>query len=131
MRDRMHKTSLSRGSRGGEFDNRETLSRVLKQRAERAQLLGYKNHADYILENQTALTVEAVNQRLSELANPAAKNVAREISELQNLIDEEGGKFELESWDWDFYAEKLRKEKFDFDASQLRPYFELDSVVRD
>ncbi len=130
LRERMHKTSLSRGSRGGEFDNRETLSRVLKLRAERAQLLGYKNHADYILENQTALTVEAVNQRLSELANPAAKNVAKEISALQNLINEEGGKFELEFWDWDFYAEKLRKEQFDFDASQLRPYFELDSVLK-
>ena len=78
LRERIHKTSLSRGNRGGEFDNRENLSRILKLRAEKAQLLGYENHAHYILENQTALSVDAVNQRLAQLAMPAAANVARE-----------------------------------------------------
>ena len=130
LRERIHKTSLSRGNRGGEFDNRENLSRILKLRAEKAQLLGYENHAHYILENQTALSVDAVNQRLAQLAMPAAANVAREANELQRLIDEESQSFDLESWDWDFYSEKLKRERFDFDASQLRDYLELDNVLK-
>ena len=130
LRERIHKTSLSRGNRGGEFDNRENLSRILKLRAEKAQLLGYENHAHYILENQTALSVDAVNQRLAQLAMPAAENVAREANELQRLIDEESQSFDLESWDWDFYSEKLKRERFDFDASQLRDYLELDNVLK-
>ena len=130
LRERVHRTSLSRGNRGGEFDNRQNLSRILKLRAERAQLLGYENHAHYILENQTALSVDAVNQRLAQLAIPSAENVAKEADELQRLINEENQSFDLESWDWDFYAERLKKERFDFDASQLRDYFELDNVLK-
>ena len=71
-----------------------------------------------------------MNQRLAELAAPAAKNVIKESQELQRLIDEEGGEFKLEAWDWDFYAERLRKERFDFDAGLLRDYFELDNVLK-
>lgn len=130
VRERMHKTSLSRGSRGGDYDNRAVLAKVLELRAERANLLGFANHADYILANQTAQTVEAVNQRLSELTVPAVTNVRREASDLQALIDAEGGGFQLASWDWDFYTEKLRAQRFDFDASQLRPYFELNNVLQ-
>ena len=130
LRERIHKTSLSRGNSGGEFDNRENLSMILKLRAEKAQLLGYENHAHYILENQTALSIDAVNQRLAQLAMPAAENVAREANELQRLIDEESQSFDLESWDWDFYSARLRRERFDFDASQLRDYFELDNVLK-
>ena len=130
LRERVHNTSLSRGNRGGEFDNRENLSRILKLRARKAQLLGYENHAHYILENQTAESVEAVNQRLTQLAIPAAENVAKEADELELLIDEESLGFDLESWDWDFYSERLRRERFNFDASQLRDYFELDNVLK-
>lgn len=130
LRERIHKTSLSRGSSGGEFDNREILSSVLKLRAERAQLLGYDNHAHFILENQTAQTVDAVNQRLEELASPAAANARREASDLQQMVYDAEEDFELASWDWDFYTEKLRATRFNFDASQLRPYLELDSVLQ-
>ena len=130
LRERMHRTSLSRGSHGGEFDNREILSKVLRLRSERAQLLGYETHADYILEDQTAQSVAAVNRRLAELAPPAAANARREAAALQQMIEEEGGDFELASWDWDFYAEKLRAARYDFDAAELRPYFEIDNVLR-
>lgn len=130
LRERMHRTSLSRGSRGGEFDNRENLSKVLRLRSERAQLLGYETHADYILEDQTAQSVAAVNRRLAELAAPAAANAQREAAALQQMIEEEGGDFELASWDWDFYAEKLRAARYEFDAAELRPYFEIDNVLR-
>ena len=130
LRERIHTTSLSRGSRGGDFDNRQLLSDVIRLRAERAQLLGYSNHADYILEQQTAQTVEAVNQRLAELAPPAVANATRETADLQQMIIDDDQDFILASWDWDFYTERLRAARFDFDESQLRPYFELDNVLQ-
>lgn len=130
LRERIHTTSLSRGSRGGEFDNRQLLSDIMRLRAERAQLLGYSNHAEYILEVQTAQTVDAVNQRLAELAPPAAANATREAADLQQMIVEDDQDFQLASWDWDFYTERLRSARFDFDANQLRPYFEIDNVLQ-
>ncbi|MEJ2534135.1 MAG: M3 family metallopeptidase [Gammaproteobacteria bacterium] len=129
LRERIHTTSLGRGSSGGEFDNREILTRVARLRAERAQLLGYENHAAYSLENQTAGTVEAVNERLASLAPAAVANAKKEAEALQAVIDAEGGDFELASWDWDFYTEKVRQQTFDFDESQLKPYFELNNVL--
>jgi len=131
LRERIYKASLSRGSRGGDFDNRKVLTQVVKLRAERAQLLGYPTHADYVLEEETAGTVDAVNQRLAELTPPAVKNVRREAEALQEMITAQGGEFELAPWDWDFYTEKVRKARFDFDESQLRPYFELNTVLND
>ena len=130
LRERIHKASLSRGHRGGEFDNRGVLSAVLEKRATRANLLGYANHAEYILENQTALTVEAVNERLSQLASSALANVLEELASLQDIITYDGQDFELASWDWDFYSERLRTQRFDFDADDLSPYFELDNVLQ-
>ena len=129
LRQRIMEASLARGSRGGEFDNRETLTRVAKLRAERARLMGYPNHAAYGLENQTARTTEAVNERLASLAPPAVANVKREAADIQSIIDAEGGDFKLASWDWDFYAEKVRMERYNFDAAQLRPYFEMNNVL--
>ncbi len=130
LRERIHKTSLSRGSRGGEFDNRAVVSKVAKLRAERAQLLGYPNHAAYSLENQTARTAEAVNQRLATLTPAAVANAKREAADMQKMITAEGNDFELASWDWAYYAEKVRKARYDFDESQLRPYFEIDNVLQ-
>ncbi len=129
LRQRIMETSLARGSRGGEFDNREILTRVVKIRAERAKLMGYPNHAAYGLENQTARTTEAVNERLASLAPPAVANAKREAADIQAIIDAEGGDFQLASWDWDFYAEKVRMQRYDFDAAQLRPYFEMNNVL--
>ena len=130
VRETMHRTSLSRGNRGGEFDNRELLVDILRLRAERAQLLGFDNHAHYILEDRTAQTVAAVNERLAELAPPAVANARREAADLQKMIYDEGADFELAAWDWDFYTEKVRAARYEFDASQLRPYFELNNVLQ-
>ena len=129
LREIIHSISLSRGSRGGDFDNTEVLSNVLRLRAERAQLLGYDNHAHFILEDRTAQTVAAVNNRLAELTTPALANVNREAVDLQQMISDDGQDFELASWDWDFYTEKLRLARYDFDAKELRPYFELNNVL--
>ena len=130
LRERIHKVSLSRGSRGGEFDNRETFTKVIELRAKRARLLGYENHATYILENQTAQTTDAVNKRLADLAPASVRNANREVTDLQKMIDAEGGSFMLASWDWDFYTEKVRQERYKFDESQLKPYFELDNILK-
>ena len=130
LREKIHKTSLSRGNRGGEFDNRENLSKVIKLRAQRAQLMGYSNHAAYRLESQTAQTPKAVNERLSSLAPKALSNAKKEAADLQKMIDAEGGGFQLASWDWDYYTEKVRADRYSFDTSQLKPYFEMDNVLQ-
>ncbi|MDG2176033.1 MAG: M3 family metallopeptidase [Gammaproteobacteria bacterium] len=129
LRQRIHETSLSRGHSGGEFDNREILSRTATLRAIKSRLLGFNNHAEYILQNQTAQTVAAVNQRLADLTPPAIANARREAADLQAMIEAEGGEFQLASWDWDYYAEKVRQERYDFDASELKPYLEANNVL--
>ena len=129
LRERMLTASMSRGNRGGEYDNREIVSRTVTLRAQRAALLGYETHADYILDNQTAKTVAAVNERLASLTPPAVANAEREAADLQAMIESEGGDFEVAAWDWDFYTDKVRQERYDFDASQLQPYLELNNVL--
>ncbi len=129
LRQRLYEASVHRGSKGGPYDTREIVSRMMKLRAERAALLGYANHATYILEDETARTPEAVNKMLGQLAPAAVANAKREASALQARIDKEGGGFKLEPWDWAFYTEKVRAEKFAFDESLLKPYLELTNVL--
>lgn len=128
-RQKLFAASIMRGSRGGEYDNREVVARIVKLRAERARLLGYPNHAAYVLEDATAQTTAAVNELLAKLAPAAVANARREAADMQKIIDAEGGGFELAAWDWQHYAEKVRQAKYDFDASALRPYFELNNVL--
>ncbi len=131
LRERVMKASLARGSHGGEFDNRATAALIAKKRAERARLLGYASHAAYQLDEQTAGSVEAVNALLAQIGPPAVQNARSEAALMQKLVDAEGGGFELAAWDWAYYAEKLRKARYAFDESQLRPYYELDRVLKD
>ena len=130
LRKRILDASMTRGSKGGEHDTREIISRVLTLRAERAALLGFPNHAAYVLADETAGTVEAVNSLLVQLAIPAVANARAEAADIQKVIDAEGGKFKLAAWDWSYYTEKVRKQKYDYDAEQLRPYFEADNVLQ-
>ncbi len=129
LRQRIYEASVARGSRGGEFDNRPVVLKMVKLRAERAKLLGYPSHAAYQLEDETARTVPAVNKLLGDLAKPAVANARKEAAAMQDIIDKENGGFKLAAWDWEFYTEKVRKARFDFDESQLKPYFELESVM--
>jgi peptidyl-dipeptidase Dcp len=131
LRERLMQASLARGSRGGEFDNRATASAIAKRRAERALLLGYPNHAAYQLDEQTAGSVAAVNKLLAQLGPPAVANARSEAAAMQKLASGDGSAFELASWDWAYYAEKVRKARYAFDESQLRPYYELDRVLKD
>ena len=129
LRERIYRASVGRGSSGGDYDNRQTISKIMTLRAERANLLGYPNHAAFNLEDQTAKTTEAVNDRLTGLAPVAVANAKTEAAQLQALIAAEGGDFDLAAWDWAYYSERLRAQKYDFDESELKPYFELDNVL--
>ncbi|WP_295361346.1 M3 family metallopeptidase [Arenimonas sp.] len=129
LRQRIMEASLVRGARGNEFDNQAIVAKVAQLRAERAKLLGYENHAHYILEDETAGTIAAVNKLLSDLAPAAVANARKEAADMQAIIDAEGGGFQLGAADWAFYAEKVRQQKYAFDESQLRPYFEINSVL--
>lgn len=129
LRERIHAASLSRGSSGGDYDNREILTKVAKIRAQKAQLLGFSNHAAYSLSNQTAQTTEAVNDRLATLAPAAVANAKAEAADLQAMVDREGSDFKLAAWDWSYYTEKVRADKFNFDESQLKPYLEMENVL--
>lgn len=134
LRERLFKASVARGSRGNAFDNTGIIAQVLKLRAERAKLLGYPNHAAYVLDDETARTPEAVNDMLFKLAPAAVKNARREAVDMQAVIDAEQKakgqpSFKLEPWDWAFYAEKVRQQRYNFDESQLKPYFEMRNVL--
>jgi len=131
LRQRIMEASLSRNSKGGEFDNRETIIRIAQLRAERAKLLGYENHAAYQLEDQTAKNVPTVNKLLADLAGPAVANARREAADMQKIVDEEKGGFQIAACDWDLYSEKVRKARYQFDESDLRPYYELNHVLTD
>ncbi len=131
LREKIMQASLSRNSKGGEFDNRSVVIRIAQLRAERAALLGYPNHAAYQLEEQTAKSVDTVNKLLADLAPPAVENAKREAAEQQKIVDQENGGFQLAACDWDFYSEKVRKARYAFDESEIRPYFELNHVITD
>ena len=131
LRQRIMEASLSRNSKGGEFDNRDVIIRIAQLRAERAKLLGYENHAAYQLEDQTAKNVPTVNKLLADLAGPAVANAKREAADLQKIVDQEKGGFEIAACDWDLYSEKVRKARYQFDESDLRPYYELNHVLTD
>ena len=131
LRERVMKASLARGSRGGEFDNRATAAQIARKRAVRAQLLGYPNHAAYQLDEQTAGSVEVVNKLLAQIGPPAVANARAEAAEMQKLVRAEGAGFDVAAWDWAYYAEKVRKARYAFDEAELRPYFELDRVLKD
>jgi peptidyl-dipeptidase Dcp len=131
LRERIMRTSLGRNSKGGEFDTRNVVLRTAQLRAERAKLLGYENHAAYQLEDQTAKDVPTVNKLLGELAPAAVANAKREAGEMQKIVAQENGGFQIAAWDWDFYSEKVRKARYAFDESELRPYYELNHVLID
>src|SRR5213080_3715662 len=131
LRERVMRTSHARNSKGGEFDTRRVVLRTSQLRAEKAKLLGYANWAAYQLEDQTAHDVPTVNKLLADLAPAAVANARREAADMQKIVDQEKGGFQIASWDWDFYSEKVRKARYAFDESELRPYYELNHVILD
>ena len=135
LREKIYKASISRGE-GGAYDNTTVVAQIVKLRAEKAKLLGYADYAAYALADETAGTPAAVNQMLAKLVPAAVANAKKEAQDNQKLIDEQahaanGSEFQLQPWDWAFYAEQVRKARFGFDQSQVKPYFELNRVMQD
>src|ERR1700745_2501868 len=131
LRERIMQASLARNSKGGEFDTDNIVLRTVQLRAEKAKLLGYDNWAAYQLEDQTAHDVPTVNKLLADLAPPAVANAKSEAADMQKIVDQEKGGFQIAAGDWDFYSEKVRKAKYKFDESEVRPYYELNHVIVD
>lgn len=130
-RKRILDASRARGSRGNEFDNRAVLLEIVRLRAERAALLGYASHAEFITADETAGTPKAVHDLLRKLAAPAARNARREQEALQAIIDAGPEPFPLEAHDWAFYTEKVRQAEYDLDRAALRPWFDAERVLQD
>ena len=129
LREKIFKAYINRGNNGNERDNKALVARTIALRIEKAGLLGYKTWADYVLEENMAKTPENVYRFLEQVWKPALKRAREEAADLQKLIRAEGGNFKLEAWDWWYYAEKLRKQKYALDEEMLRPYFKLENVI--
>ncbi len=130
-REKIMAASLARGSRGGDFDNRAIIARVVKLRAEQAALLGYPDFATYQLAEQTIGGVDRVNRLLNEAAVLAVANARREAAAMDQVIAADGANHPVAAHDWALYAEKVRQERYAFDENQLRPYYEMKRVLED
>jgi len=128
LREKMFTAYIMKGNHGDELDNNRICSRMASLRVKKAKLLGYETHAHFILEENMAKNPENVYELLNQLWEPALKRAKSEAKALQAMIDEEGGNFALQPWDWWYYAEKVKKAKYDLDEEMLRPYFQLENV---
>ena len=131
VRQRLFEASTRRAELGDSNDTRAVIQRLAQLRAERAALLGFPTYAAYALDHLMARTPEAATGLLAGLAPAATARARGEGARMQRLIDEQKGGFKLAPWDWQFYAEQVRKAEYDLDAAQIRPYFELDRVLRE
>ena len=129
LREKLYKGYLNRGNNGNANDNKDVLGKLVKLRDQKAKLLGFTNWAAYVVDVNMAKTPEKVNEFLMKLWVPALERAKKERDDMQAMIDKEGGKFKLDLWDWWFYAEKVRKAKYDLDEAQLKPYFKLENVI--
>lgn len=128
LRKKIMEASLSKGLRGNDFDTRQVLLKMVKLRAKRAEIFGKRSHAQYSLSEQTAGSPDKVHDMLKKIAPAALANAKAEGRDLERLAKLDGIE-KLESWDWDYYTEKVRAEKYNLDTSLMKPYFELESVL--
>lgn len=128
-REKLFKASWTRAEKGDANDTRATIEKLAKLRLKKAQILGKKNFAEWKLQDQMAKTPEAATKLMNQIATPAVETARREAKDIQDLIDQQKGGFKVEPWDWNFYAEQVRKAKFDLDESEIKPYFEITTVL--
>lgn len=128
LREKLYKAMYNRCNNDNQFDNKQIVKELVNLHLEKANLLGYKSHADYVLDETMAKTPDNVFDLLNTIWKYALPQAKNEAIELQKIIDKEGGNFKLQSWDWWYYTEKLRKEKYALDEELLKPYFEVDKV---
>ncbi len=128
LREKLYKGYINRGDNDNEFDNKKIIAKIASLRVKKAHIMGYKTHADFRLEVNMSKTPANVYKLLDQLWIPTLKMAKNEAKILQSMIDKKGGDFKLQSWDWWYYTEKLRKETYALDDDLLRPYFELNNV---
>ncbi|MBD3178448.1 MAG: peptidase M3 [Candidatus Latescibacteria bacterium] len=130
LREQIYKAYLHKGDNDDDLDNKGIINRIVNLRLEKAKVLGYPTHADFVLEERMAEKPANVHELLNELWEPALQKAKEEAAMMQEMIDDEGGDFELQGWDWWYYAEKIRKKKYALDEEMLKPYFKLDNVMK-
>ena len=130
VREELFNASWTRAERGDANDTRGDIARLAQIRAQQAKLLGYDSYAAWKLEDQMAKTPAAALKFLDDLVPASTARAHTEAADIQSAIDRSGGSFKLEPWDWQLYAEQVRKEKYDLDETQIKPYFELDNVLQ-
>ncbi len=121
LREQIYKAYIAKGDNGTEFDNNEIVSKMASLRVRKANLMGYETHAHYVLAENMAKTPENVYELLDKVWKPALVRAQAEAAEFQRMVDDEGHDFKLEAWDWRYYAEKVKKAKYDLDDEALRP----------
>ncbi len=129
LREKLFKAYINRGNNNDEFDTKKILTKMASLRVEKATLLGYKTFADFKLEINMAKNPDNVFKFLNDLMKPALHRARIEADDMQKMIDNEKGNFKLQPWDWWYYAEKVKKEKYALDEEMLRPYFKLENVI--
>ena len=129
LREKLFTAYIMRGNNNNELDTKKILTKMASLRVEKAALLGYKTYADFRLEINMAKNPENVYKFLNDLWKPSLHKAGEEVADMQKMIDAEGGNFKLQPWDWWFYSEKVRNEKYALDGEMLRPYFKLENVV--
>jgi len=128
LREKIYRAYFMRSDNGDNFDNKEIIAKIAKLRVKKAQLLGYKSWAAYVIDVNMAKTPEAVDEFLMKLWKPAIAMAKKEVVEMQKIADKEGTKIKIQPWDWWYYAEKVRKAKYDLEENQLKPYLSLENV---
>jgi len=128
LREIVFRAYVNRGNNDDEFDNKKLISRIAALRVGKANLLGYETHADFVLERNMAKDPENVYKFLNDLWKPALRRAKAEVADMQTIIDKEGHDFKLQAWDWWYYAEKVKREKYTLDDAMLRPYFKMENV---
>jgi len=131
VRQQLYNASWTRTERDDANDTRKTIARIAQIRAEKANLIGFRNYAEWKLQDQMAKTPEAVNAFFAQLIPAATAKAKVEAADIQAVIDQQKGGFKLEPWDWNFYAEQVRKAKYDLNEDEIKPYFELNKVLED
>ena len=128
LREQMYKAYYNRGDNNNEYDNKKLVNEMCKLRVQKAKLFGFDNYADYVLDVNMAKDSKTVDKFLIDIFNPAQQLAKKELAEMQKIADKEGANIKLEGWDWWYYAEKLRKAKYDFDENYIKPYLTVDNV---
>ena len=130
LRERIMQASLTRNGRGNEYDNKDIITRLAQLRAEKAHLLGFPTWAHYVMDDQMAKSPDRALKLMADMAPAAAANAKKEAAELQAIVDQQKGGFEVASWDWDFYAEQVRKARYDLDEAAVKPYLDFENVLQ-